>query len=85
MLRPKADAKIVEILTANEKPMTVDEILKAVSHVFSPWRVKSTLKKRSIGPKAVFSVNDGGCSVKHEAYAIFSNTRLPTDRKTPRL
>ncbi len=30
-LRPKADAKIVEVLTASEKPMTVDEIVQAVA------------------------------------------------------
>src|SRR5690348_10728523 len=53
-LRPKADAKIVEILTASEKPLTADEIIKEVGGVFSPWKVKSTLKKRSTGAKAVF-------------------------------
>src|SRR6185369_11265606 len=63
-LRPKADAKIVEILTANEKPMSVDEIIKAVGDVFSPWKVKSTLKKKSAGAKAIFAVNDGRYSLK---------------------
>jgi len=63
-LRPKADAKIVEILTANEKPMTADEIVKATSDVLSPWKVKSTLKKKSTGAKAVFALNDGRYSMK---------------------
>ena len=66
-LKPKADAKIVEILTANEKPMTVDEIVLAVGGMFSPWKVKSTLKKKSSGAKAVFSMNDGKYSVKQVA------------------
>src|SRR6266481_4961311 len=35
-LRPKADAKIVEILTASERPMTTDEIVQAVGGLFSP-------------------------------------------------
>lgn len=63
-LRPKADTRIMEILTANEKPMTTEEIVKAVGNVFSPWKVKSTLKKKSTGAKAVFAVNDGRYSVK---------------------
>ncbi|HEV2393294.1 MAG TPA: hypothetical protein VG146_13145, partial [Verrucomicrobiae bacterium] len=39
-LKPRAEAKIAEILTANEKPMTADEIVKAVGGVFSPWNVR---------------------------------------------
>jgi capsular polysaccharide biosynthesis protein len=66
-LRPKADAKIVEILTANEKPMTADEIIKAVGNVFTPWKVKSTLKKKSTGAKAVLGLNDGRYSLKAAA------------------
>jgi hypothetical protein len=66
-LRPKADAKIIEILTANEKPMTADEIVKATGDAFSPWKVKSTLKKKSTGAKAVFAVNDGRYSMKAAA------------------
>jgi len=66
-LRPKADARIVEILTANEKPMSVDEIVKAVGNAFTPWKVKSTLKKKSTGAKAVFAVNDGRYSMKAAA------------------
>jgi len=63
-LRPKADAKIVEILTARERPMTVDEIVKELRGLFSSWKVRSTFKKKSVGPKAVFAVNDGRYSVK---------------------
>jgi hypothetical protein len=66
-LRPKADAKITDILTANERPMTAEEIIQAVGGVFSPWKVKSTLKKKSTGAKAVFAVNDGRYSVKAAA------------------
>lgn len=66
-LRPKADAKIVEILTSNEKPMTVDEIVQAVGGLFSPWKIKSTLKKRSTGAKAVFSLDNGKYSVRAAA------------------
>jgi len=66
-LRPKADAKIVEILTANEKPMTAEEIVKAVGNVFTPWKVKSTLKKKATGNKAVLSLNDGRYSLKAAA------------------
>lgn len=66
-LRPKADARIVEILTANERPMTVDEILAAVGNTFTKWKVKSTLKRKSAGAKAVFTVNDGRYSVKAAA------------------
>jgi hypothetical protein len=66
-LKPKADAKITEILTANERPMTADEIIQAVGGVFSPWKVKSTLKKKSTGAKAIFAVNDGRYSVKAAA------------------
>ena len=66
-LRPKVDARITEILTAAERPMSVDEIVKAVGSAFSPWKVKSTLKKRSTGAKAVFAVNDGRYSLKAAA------------------
>ena len=63
-LRPKADDKIREILTANGKPMTTDEIVKAVGGVFSPWKIKNTLKKKSTGAKAVLAVNDGKYNLK---------------------
>src|SRR6266478_4436371 len=63
-LKPKADAKIMEVLTANEKPMTVEEILLAVGDTFTKWKVKNTLRKKSTGAKAVFTVNDGRYSLK---------------------
>jgi hypothetical protein len=66
-LKPKADAKITEILTANEHPMTAEEIIQAVGGVFSPWKVKSTLKKKSTGAKAVFTLADGKYSVRAAA------------------
>jgi hypothetical protein len=65
--RPKADAKIAEILTANERPMTVEEILAAVGNTFTKWKVKSTLKRKSTGAKAVFSLADGRYSLKAAA------------------
>ena len=63
-LKPKVDAKITEILTAGERPLTVDEIQAAVGNAFSKWKVKSCLKKRSTGAKAVFSLVDGRYSVR---------------------
>jgi DNA repair exonuclease SbcCD ATPase subunit len=63
-LRPKADDKIMEILTASGQPMTAEQIIQQAGTVFSPWKLKSTLKKRSGGPKAVFTVNDGKYSLK---------------------
>src|SRR6185312_6261904 len=62
--KPKAETKIAEIITANGHPMSMDEIVKAVGNVFTPWKVKSTLKKKSTGAKAVFGLNDGRYSVK---------------------
>jgi len=47
--------------------MTAEEIIQAVGGVFSAWKVKSTLKKRSTGAKAVFSLVDGRYSVKQAA------------------
>jgi hypothetical protein len=47
--------------------MTADEILAAVGTAFSKWKVKSCLKKRSSGAKAVFAVNDGRYSLKAAA------------------
>jgi hypothetical protein len=62
--KPKAETQIAEIITANEKPMTAEEIVAAVGGVFSPWKIKNTLKKKSTGAKAVFAVNDGKYTVK---------------------
>jgi hypothetical protein len=63
-LRPKADDKIIEVLTANGEPMTAEAIVQAVGGVFSPWKIKTVLKKRSTGPKAVFTLADGKYAVK---------------------
>jgi hypothetical protein len=38
-----------------------------VGNVFTPWKVRSTLKKKSTGAKAVFALNDGRYSVKAAA------------------
>jgi len=66
-MKPKAEAKIAEILTAHGAPMAADEIIQAVGNVFTPWKVKNTLKKKSTGAKAAFSLNDGRYSVKAAA------------------
>lgn len=63
-LRPKAEEKIAEVITAHGSPMTVEEISQAVNGAFSAWKLKSTLKKKSTGPKAVFTVNDGRYALK---------------------
>jgi hypothetical protein len=62
-LRPKADDKIMEIL-AKGQPMAVEEIIQTVGSLFTPWKVKNVLKKKSTGAKAVFAVNDGKYMVK---------------------
>jgi len=67
LLTPKADAKITEVLTANGEPMSLEEIQTAVGDLFSKWKVKNTLKKKSTGAKAVFALNDGRYSVKQAA------------------
>jgi hypothetical protein len=58
-LKPKAVAKIVEILTAHGA-LTAEEIIKKVGDLFTPWKVKNTLKKKSQGSKAVFAVDRAG-------------------------
>ena len=63
-LKPKADDKIREIITAHGSPMTAEEIIQAVGDVFTPWKVKNTLKKKSTGTKATLVVNDGKYTVK---------------------
>lgn len=65
-LKPKAETTIAEILTA-KGPLTVEEIVAAVGDVFTPWKVKNTLKKKSTGAKAVFALNDGRYSVRVSA------------------
>src|ERR1700739_1133740 len=57
--RQKAEEKIAEIIKAHGSPMTVEEIGQAVNGALSAYKLKTTLKKKSGGPKAVFSFNDG--------------------------
>jgi hypothetical protein len=66
-MKAKAETKIAEILTANGQPMTPEEIVHAVGDAFSSWKVKNTLKKKSTGAKAVFTLADGKYSVKAAA------------------
>ncbi len=63
-LKPRADDKIREIIAAHGRPMSMDEIVKGLANVFTPWKIKNTLKKKSTGAKAVFAVNDGKFTVK---------------------
>jgi len=63
-LRPKAEEKITEVITAHGSPMTIEEISQAVNGAFSSWKTKSVLKKRSTGPKAIFVLADGKYSLK---------------------
>jgi hypothetical protein len=63
-LKPRADEKIREIIKEHGKPMTAEEIIKELAGVFTPWKIKNTLRKKSTGAKAVFAVNDGKFSVK---------------------
>lgn len=66
-MKPKAEAKIAEVITAHGSPMTADEIVAAVADVFGSWKTKSVLKKRSTGPKALFTLADGRYSLKAAA------------------
>lgn len=66
-LKAKAETKITEILTAKGQPMTAEEIIAAVGDAYTSWKVKNTLKKRSTGPKAVFTLADGKYSIKAAA------------------
>ena len=63
-MKAKAETTIVEILTTKGQPMTAEEIVAAVGDVFTPWKVKNTLKKKSTGAKAVFTLADGKYTVK---------------------
>ena len=63
-LKPRADEKIREIIIANGGPMSADEIVKAVGDVFTPWKVKNMLKKKSTGAKAVFTLADGNYNLR---------------------
>ena len=66
-MKAKAETKIAEILTAHGAPMAAEEIIQAVGNVFTPWKVKNTLKKKSTGAKAVFTFADGKYAVKATA------------------
>jgi len=63
-LTPRASDKIRDIIAANGAPMTEAEILKAVGDLFTPWKTRNTLKKKSQGTKAVFAVKDGKYTLK---------------------
>src|SRR5208283_4366761 len=63
-MKPKAETKIAEVITAHGSPMAAEEIIQAVSGLFTPWKTKSVLKKRSTGPKAIFALVDGKYSLK---------------------
>ena len=63
-LKPKAETKIMEILSAKGQPMTPEEIIAAVGDAYTPRKIKNVLKKRSTGPKAVFTLADGKYAVK---------------------
>ena len=66
-LKPKAESKIAEIITANGEPMTPEAIVQAVGDLFTPWKIKNTLKKKSGGAKAMFTLADGKYAVKAAA------------------
>ena len=66
-MKAKAETKIAEILTASGQPMAVEEIVKAVGDQFTSWKIKNVLKKRSAGPKAVFTLADGKYAVRAAA------------------
>ena len=66
-LKPKPETKIAEVITAHGSPMTSDDIVAAVAGVFNSWKTKSVLKKRSTGPRALFTLADGKYAVKAAA------------------
>jgi hypothetical protein len=66
-MKPKAENRITEILTAKGQPMSADEIIVAVGDQFTSWKIKNVLKKRSTGPKAVFTFADGKYTVRAAA------------------
>ena len=63
-LKVRPQTKIAEIITAHGAPMTEAEILKEIGSLFTPWKTRNTLKKKSQGAKAVFAVKDGKYTVK---------------------
>lgn len=66
-MKPKAETKIAEVITAKGQPMTPEEIIAAVGEQFTAWKIKNVLKKRSTGAKAVFTLADGKYSLKAAA------------------
>ena len=66
-MKPKAESRITEIIKANGSPMTAEEIIQAVNGMFTSWKVKNVLRKKSSGAKAVFGLADGKYSVKAAA------------------
>ncbi len=63
-MKPKAETKIAEIITAKGQPMTPEEIIAGVGDLFTAWKVKNTLKKKSTGAKAIFTLADGKYTLK---------------------
>jgi hypothetical protein len=45
-LKPRAEAKITEILQAKRRAMTEAEIMAAVGNLFTKYKIKKTLEKR---------------------------------------
>ena len=66
-MKAKAETRIVEAITTHGSPMTVEEIIQALGNQFTSWKIKTTLKKKSTGTKAVFALADGKFSVKAAA------------------
>ncbi len=64
-MKPRADTKIAEIITAERLADDGRGNRRGGWAVcFSSWKVKNVLKKRSTGPKAVFTLADGKYAVK---------------------
>jgi hypothetical protein len=62
--KPKAESRIAEVITTHGAPMAVEEIVQAVGDLFTSWKVKNVLKKKSTGAKAVFTLADGKYGLK---------------------
>jgi hypothetical protein len=63
-MKPKAEARIAEVIRAQGGPMSAEEITKELAGVFTNWKIKNVLKRKSTGAKAVFTLNDGRYSLK---------------------
>ena len=66
-MKPKAEIRIAEVIAAKGHPMAADEITKELAGTFNSWKIKNTLKKRSTGPKAFFTLADGKYAVRAAA------------------